>query len=235
MGSWDVPAGKGNAKPLSTGKGLSCCPALREHTEPRQCWERMRYPREHQGVRKRQREGRTRLPHPCLGPHGFSDIDGSRIASQLPSSATPKFTNLEVHRALLLDHSCLLQLLLGVHLPRLLGLQRNTWSTPSGAEQPPLPQQDQVTLGDSVVTLRAVPQCGDSSCFGQRDGTDRGPIQGCANPMDLSCIPSPAFSWAQPSSTGLAGCTSFYLCSPGVKIKEKKRGKKEEENKRIKK
>lgn len=112
-------------------------------------------------MRKRQREGRTRLPQPCLGAHGFSDTAGSQTPSQLPSSAsaTPKFTNLEVHRALLLDHSCLLQLLLGVHLPRLLGLQRNTWSTPSGAEQPPLPQQDQATLGDSVVTLRAHQGC----------------------------------------------------------------------------
>lgn len=137
------------------------------------------------------------------------------------ASATPKFTNLEVHRALLLDHGCLLQLLLGVHLPRLLGLQRNTWSTPSGAEQPPLPQQDQATLWDSVVTPRAHQGCatelGSNShpCFGLGDGTGREPIQGCANPMDFSCLPSPA---------------CFYLCSPGEKKirgkKEKKMGRK---------
>lgn len=147
-------------------------------------------------MRKRQREGRTRLPQPYLGARGFSDTDGCQIQSQLPSSATSKFTNLEVHRALLLDHGCLLQLLLGVHLPRLLGLQRNTWSTPSGAEQDP------ATLWDTVVTLRALQGCttepGDRSCpcFGQSDGTGWGPTQGCANPMEFSCIPSQTFSWA---------------------------------------
>lgn len=55
-------------------------------------------------------------------------------------SGAATLTNLEVHRPLLLDDGSLLQLLFGVHLPRLFGLQRNAQSEIRGAQHPPARQ-----------------------------------------------------------------------------------------------